>query len=70
MGYNLWMSEDSHYTLGRRIGTPTSETPAAPEQRAAASARPSAAEMDRLDSLMELLARRLETAPPGSSAGT
>jgi hypothetical protein len=69
MGYNLWMSEDSHYTLGRRIGTQAGETPAAPEQRTDAAAQPSAVEMDRIASLMEQLARRLEAAPPNGSAG-
>jgi hypothetical protein len=68
MGYNLWMSEDSQYRLGYRIGTQANETPAARERGADTPAQPSAAEMDHIDSLMELLAYRLETAP-GSSAG-
>ncbi len=65
MDYNLWMSEDSHYSLGNRIGTHTSEPPAVPEQAADAAAQPSTAEMDHIEFLMETLGRRLEEGSPG-----
>jgi hypothetical protein len=66
MGYNLWLSEDSRYTLGYRVkvSTQASEAPSAPEPGPDAPEKPSATEMDRIDSLMETLARRIETASP------
>jgi len=60
MGYNLWMSEDSLYTLSYRMGMQPVELPAEPEYRSEASAEPSRAEMDHIDFLMETLALRLE----------
>jgi hypothetical protein len=70
MGYNLWLSEDSQYTLGSRIGTQESATPGPVERETDRPDQPSSAEMDRIDFLMETLARRLETASLGSSDST
>jgi hypothetical protein len=63
MGYNMWLSEDSQYTLGRRISTHESRPPAQPdpEPRADTPTVPDRAEMDHIDFLMETLARRLDT---------
>ena len=62
MGYSLWKSEDTAYTLGHRIGISRdeageSETAPAP----APVGRPSREEMDHIDFLMETLARKLES---------
>ncbi len=63
MGYNLWLSEDSHYTLGHRMRTHESGPPAQsdPEPRTDTPSMPSRDEMDHIDFLMETLARKLET---------
>ena len=64
MGYNLWRSEDSQYSLGYRMGVQACETSAPiaePERAPAASAKPSREEMDHIDFLMETLAARLES---------
>ena len=64
MGYNLWMSEDSQYSLGYRMGVQGCEAPAPtaePERAPAASGKPSREEMDHIDFLMETLAARLES---------
>jgi hypothetical protein len=63
MGFNLWMSEDSHYRLRNRIGTQTSETQV--EWTADAPAQSSPAEMDHIGVLMETLANRPQTDPQG-----
>ena len=61
MGYSLWQSEDTSYSLGRRLGVdrpePAGDEPAY-EPRPAG--RPSREEMDHIDFLMETLARKLE----------
>jgi len=65
MGYNLWMSEDSHYTLGHRMGTQQSARPdPEPERRVETSFEPSREELDHIDFLMETLAQQLEGRQP------
>jgi hypothetical protein len=62
MGYNLWLSEDSHCALGLRIGGHAA-TPAAgprPERRRDAPRAPGRAHAARVDLLMATLVRRLE----------
>jgi hypothetical protein len=61
MGYSLWKSEDTSYTLGCRMGSRRDE----PQERTTApatapTARPSREEMDHIDFLMEALADKLE----------
>ena len=61
MGYSLWKSEDSSYTLGHRMGRDRDlprETETTPAH--AAASHPSREEMDHIDFLMETLARKLE----------
>jgi hypothetical protein len=62
MGYNLWLSEDSHYTLGHRIGSHDRQ-PVQPDPEPRVETRPglSRAELDHIDFLMETLANRLES---------
>jgi len=64
MGYSLWKSEDTSYTLGHRMGVrrPASPEPE-PTNEPAPAGRPSRAEMDHIDFLMETLARKLEANP-------
>ncbi len=61
MGYSLWQSEDTSYTLGHRLGV---DRPAARKDEPACTprpaGRPSREEMDHIDFLMETLARKLE----------
>jgi hypothetical protein len=61
MGYSLWKSEDTSYTLGHRLGVDRPE-PAEGEPAYAPrpSGRPSREEMDHIDFLMETLARKLD----------
>jgi hypothetical protein len=61
--YNLWQSENSRYTLGFTVRAQASATPAPFEQELNASAQPNAAEMERIDLLMEKPARQLEARP-------
>jgi hypothetical protein len=52
MGYNLWLSEDSHSTLSSRMGLPESAPTAEPTpvRRADDPSAPGRADIDRLDS--------------------
>lgn len=64
MGYNMWLSEDSHYTLGHRMrthATTTLQAQADPEPREESVGEPGRAELDHIDFLMETLARKLES---------
>ena len=70
MGYNLWQSDDSRYTLGFRMGARAGNVAEQPEQRADAPVETSKAEMAHIDFLMEKLARRLDSAKPEASSGT
>jgi hypothetical protein len=65
MGYNLWLSDEKEYTLGHRMGRDLA-APGPSEHAPTAFAQPSAEELDRIDFLMETLARRLETAQPAA----
>jgi hypothetical protein len=62
MGYNMWLSEDSHYTLGHRMRThaTTLQAQSDPEPREEPPGEPGRAELDHIDFLMETLARKLE----------
>jgi hypothetical protein len=61
MGYSLWQSEDTTYTLGHRLGTDRVAPPENEPTRAAAPAGPpSREELDHIDFLMETLALKLE----------
>jgi hypothetical protein len=61
MGYSLWKSEDTSYTLGHRLGAERPDPPAdEPAYTPATDARPSREEMDHIDFLMETLARKLD----------
>ena len=65
MGYNLWMSEDSHYTLGHRMGANNSApSDPEPERRVETGVEPSREELDHIDFLMETLARQLDGRRP------
>jgi hypothetical protein len=61
MGYSLWKSEDTSYTLGHRMGVDRAAA-REPERthEPAQAGRPSREEMDHIDFLMETLARKLE----------
>ena len=64
MGYSLWRSEDSEYTLGHRLGLEQCESSAPePESPSVRASRPSREELDHIDFLMETLALRLENTP-------
>lgn len=62
MGYNMWLSEDSHYTLGHRMrrDATTPQAQSDPEPREESVGEPGRAELDHIDFLMETLARKLE----------
>jgi hypothetical protein len=64
MGYNLWLSEDSHYTLGFRMGTQACETPAPREARAGVAAQVSRGAIEPIDLLIEKLARQFDATTP------
>ena len=62
MGYNMWLSEDSHYTLCHRMrrDATTLQAQSDPEPREESVGEPGRAELDHIDFLMETLARKLE----------
>jgi hypothetical protein len=62
MDYNLWLSEDSRYTLGYRMGIQATEARTAPDPRVDAPARPNSQTVDQVESPMETFARQMETA--------
>jgi len=63
MEFNLWRSEDSQYTLRYRMGAANPTEQAVTQPTAAIATEPGQAEMDRIDYLMQKVARQLDARP-------
>jgi hypothetical protein len=57
--YNLWLSEDTRYTLGFRMGT-RAEPMTVAESEAHSQTMPATPQPDHVDLLIERLSRRYE----------
>jgi hypothetical protein len=60
MGYNLWLSQDAAYTLGRRLGSGSTERIEGRRVRGERRDDFSEPELNRIEALMDEVAIRLE----------
>jgi hypothetical protein len=61
MGYNLWQSADSRYTLGFRVGVRAESEPAPREQQISPQRTPERGDLELIDYLMAKVASTLQT---------